>query len=79
LRSQKKSASTVAFNLSVVRSFFEHLRAAGAVVLNPASTKLVSPPEVPSQLVGRSLTVKEVRYLLAGRTARSLRGRGTTR
>lgn len=41
LRSQKKSAATVAFKLSVVRSFFEYLKAAGAVLLNPASTKLV--------------------------------------
>lgn len=31
LRSQKKSAATVAFKLSVIRSFFEYLKAAGAV------------------------------------------------
>jgi site-specific recombinase XerC len=30
--------STEAFKLSVVRSFFEYLKAAGAVPLNPAST-----------------------------------------
>jgi len=66
LRSQKKSAATVAFKLSVVRSFFEYLRAAGAVPLNPASTKLVSPPELPSEPAGRALSVKEVRYLLSG-------------
>ncbi len=66
LRSQKKSAATVAFKLSVVRSFFEYLRAAGAITLNPASTKLVSPPELPSEPAGRALTAKEVRYLLSG-------------
>ena len=66
LRSQKKSAATVAFKLSVVRSFFEYLRAAGAVMLNPASTKLVSPPELPSGQAGRALSSKEVRYLLSG-------------
>ena len=66
LRSQKKSASTVAFKLSVVRSFFEYLKAAGAVTLNPASTKLVSPPELPSEPAGRALSAKEVRYLLSG-------------
>ena len=66
LRSQRKSAATVAFKLSVIRSFFEHLRAAGAVTLNPAATRLVPPPEVSSQPAGRALTVKEVRYLLAG-------------
>jgi hypothetical protein len=49
LRSRKKSAATVAFKLSVVRSFFEYLKAAGAVPLNPASTKLVSPPALPSE------------------------------
>jgi integrase/recombinase XerD len=66
LRSQKKSAATVAFKLSVVRSFFEYLKAAGAVPLNPASTKLVSPPALPSEPAGRALSAKEVRYLLSG-------------
>lgn len=66
LRSQKKSAATVSFKLSVVRSFFEYLKAAGVVALNPASTKLVSPPELPSEPAGRALSAKEVRYLLSG-------------
>jgi integrase/recombinase XerD len=66
LRSRKKSAATVAFKLSVIRSFFEYLKAAGAVPLNPASTKLVSPPELPSEPAGRALSAKEVRYLLSG-------------
>jgi integrase/recombinase XerD len=66
LRSRKKSAATVALKLSVVRSFFEYLKAAGAVPLNPASTKLVSPPELPSDPSGRALSAKEVRYLLSG-------------
>jgi site-specific recombinase XerD len=66
LRSQKKSAATVSFKLSVVRSFFEYLKAQGLVPLNPASTKVVSPPELPSEPAGRALTVKEVRYLLSG-------------
>ena len=66
LRAQKKSAATVAFKLSVIRSFFEYMKAAGAVSLNPASTKLVSPPELPSEPAGRALTAKEVRYLLSG-------------
>ena len=60
------STSTVAFKLSVVRSFFEYLKAAGAVSLNPASTKLVSPPELPSEPAGRALSAREVRYLLSG-------------
>ena len=66
LRSQRKSAATVAFKLSVVRSFFEYLKAAGAVPLNPASTRLVSPPGLPAEPAGRALSAKEVRYLLSG-------------
>jgi integrase/recombinase XerD len=66
LRSQKKSAATVAFKLSVVRSFFEYLKAAGVVSLNPASTKLVSPSELPSELAGKAMSAKKVRYLLSG-------------
>jgi site-specific recombinase XerD len=66
LRSLRKSAVTVAFKLSVVRSFFEYLKAAGAIPLNPPSTTLVSPPELPSEPSGRALTAKGVRYLLSG-------------
>jgi integrase/recombinase XerD len=66
LRSHRKRAATVAFKLSVIRSFFEYLKASGAIALNPASTKLVPPPELPTEPAGRALTVKEVRYLLSG-------------
>jgi len=57
--------ATVAQKLSVVRSFFSYLQAAGEVTLNPASAKLVPPPPVPAQQAGRALTPKEVRHLLA--------------
>ena len=66
LRAGRRRASTVAFKLSVVRAFFEYLKAGGVVPLNPASTKLVAVPEVPSEPSGRALTSKEVRYLLSG-------------
>jgi integrase/recombinase XerD len=66
LRAGRKHATTVSFKLSVVRSFFEYLKAGGVVPLNPASTKLVSPPELPSDPSGRALSAKEVRYLLSG-------------
>ncbi len=66
LRHSRKRAATVSFKLSVVRSFFEYLKAAGAVALNPASTKLVTPPELPIEPAGRALSSKEVRYLLTG-------------
>ena len=61
----KRRPATVAQRLSVIRSFFSYLQAAGKVELNPASTKLVPPPPVPEQQAGRALTPKEVRYLLA--------------
>ena len=66
LRARKKRAATVAFKLSVIRSFFEYLKAGGMIHLNPASTKLVPPPELPTEPSGRALTAKEVRYLLSG-------------
>jgi site-specific recombinase XerD len=66
LRSQKMNAgTTVAFKFSVIRSFFEYLKATGAISLNPASTKLVSPPELQAEPAGRALSAKEVRYLLS--------------
>jgi site-specific recombinase XerD len=50
----------------VIRSFFEYLKAGGVIPLNPASTKLVTPPELPTEPAGRALTSKEVRNLLTG-------------
>nr|QEO74815.1 phage integrase family protein [uncultured bacterium] len=61
----KRRPATVTQKLSVVRSFFTYLQAAGVVALNPASTKLVPPPAVPSGQAGRALTPKEARHLLA--------------
>ena len=63
---QRRKAATVALKLTVVRAFFEYLRAAGVVMLNPAATKLVPVPAAAEDLQGRALTAKEVRYLLAG-------------
>lgn len=62
----KKSAATVAFKLSVVRSLFEYLKAGGLVANNPALSKLVAPPKLSEDLRGRALTVKEVNYILSG-------------
>lgn len=66
LITQKKSASTVTFKLSIVRSLFDYLQVGGFVSRNPALSKLVPPPAVPDDLSGRALTAKEVRYLLSG-------------
>lgn len=66
LRHSQKRAATISFKLSVIRSFFEYLKAGGIIPLNPASTKLVTPPELPTEPTGRALTSKEVHYLLTG-------------
>jgi integrase/recombinase XerD len=63
---KRRKPNTVATKLAIVRSFFEYLRAGGVIQLNPASTKLVTPPELPTEPRGRALTPKEVRHLLAG-------------
>jgi integrase/recombinase XerD len=65
LMSKGRKASTVALKLSVLRSFFEYLRAYGHVSLNPASTKLVPTPPLPEGLTGRALVSKDVRRLFA--------------
>ena len=61
-----KSSATVAFKLSVIRSFFEYFKLNGLILLNPANTKLVSTPQLSEDLRGRALSVKEVNYLLSG-------------
>ncbi len=63
---RRRKANTIATKLAIVRSFFEYLKAGGVIPLNPASTKLVTPPELPTEPQGRALTPKEVRHLLAG-------------
>ena len=62
----RRSPNTVATKLAIVRSFFEYLRAGGMIMVNPASTKLVAPPELPTDPQGRALTAREVRHLLSG-------------
>jgi integrase/recombinase XerD len=63
---KKKSAATVSFKLSVIRSLFEYLKSGGFVQNNPAVTKLVTPPKLSEDLRGRALTIKEVNYILSG-------------
>lgn len=66
--------ATISTKLSVIRSFFEYLRASGTVDRNPASAKLVPPPQLPEGLSGRALIPKEVRYLLSGPDRRTATG-----
>lgn len=63
---EKKSAATVAFKLSVIRTLFDYLQAGGYAASNPALSKLVPPPTTPEDLRGRALTASEVRHLLGG-------------
>lgn len=66
LMRDNRRPATVAQKLSIIRSFFSYLLAAKVVAVNPASTKLVPPPPVPTDPAGRALEPKEVRYLLSG-------------
>ncbi len=66
LMSKGQKAATVSLKLSVLRSFFEYLRAYGQIALNPASTRLVPPPPLKEGLSGRALVSKDARYLFAG-------------
>jgi integrase/recombinase XerD len=55
---KRRKPNTVATKLAIVRSFFEYLRAGGVITINPASTRLVTPPELPTNPQGRALTAK---------------------
>ena len=70
----RRRPATIAAKLSVIRSFFAYLHAAGVIALNPASTKLVPPPALPTSHAGRALTPKEVRHLLASPDKRKPEG-----
>jgi integrase/recombinase XerD len=61
----KMSANTVALKLSVIRSYYDYLKADGLTDRNPASTRLVAAPPVPDTPAGRALMPKEVRDLLS--------------
>lgn len=61
---KRRKANTVATKLAILRSFFEYLKAGGVIPLNPASTKLVTPPELPTEPKGRALTPKEVKQAI---------------
>ncbi|MGH9897452.1 MAG: tyrosine-type recombinase/integrase [Pyrinomonadaceae bacterium] len=66
LIASKKSSSTVIFKLSIIRSMFNYLQKKGYSIDNPALTKLVRPPTASDVLRSRTLTLKEVGYLLGG-------------
>lgn len=56
---------TISTKLATLSALFEYFRDYGIINRNPATTRLVPRPEKPLQSPkGKSLTVKEVRYLL---------------
>ena len=61
-----KRPATVAQRLSIVRTFYRYLKAAGLVKRNPALSELVPAPAVPDEGAGCVLGPKDVRDLLAG-------------
>ena len=65
IRRNRKPA-TVATRLAIIRSFFSYLHTGGHIPVNPAATKLVTPPSLPETQAGRALTKREARHLLAG-------------
>jgi site-specific recombinase XerD len=78
LIADKKSASTITFKLSVIRSLFDYLKIAGIVSSNPALAKLVQPPKLSEDLRGRALTAKEVGLCWPARIALNPKARVTT-
>jgi site-specific recombinase XerD len=52
---KRRKANTIATKLDIIRSFFEYLKAGGVIPLNPASTKLVTPPELSSAPQGTDI------------------------
>lgn len=62
---RKRKPATVALKLSVLRSLFEYLLAAGEITRNPATARLVPAPALPEHQSGRALSPREARILLA--------------
>ncbi|HKX30795.1 MAG TPA: tyrosine-type recombinase/integrase [Blastocatellia bacterium] len=64
IKKKRRKARTVNTKLSVVRAYFNYLKAAGDLSFNPADTKLVSVPQVPEDMAGRTLAPEEVMRLI---------------
>lgn len=62
----KLRPSTIAFKLSVIRSFFDFCLDAGHIAANPAANLRVESNSVPYSPRGKSLSGTEVKHLLAG-------------
>lgn len=77
LIADKKSAATVTFKLSVIRSFFDYLKIAGLVSSNPALTRLVRPPRSLTTCEAAHSRRKKSGMCSPGRIAPAPKGRAT--
>src|SRR5262245_45062801 len=50
IEKKKRKARTVNTRLSVVRAYFNYLKASGQITVNPADTRFVSPPQIPEDM-----------------------------
>src|SRR5262245_43213337 len=64
VKKKRRKARTVNMKLSVVRSYFGYLKAAGDIETNPADTSLVNVPPPPDDMAGRALKPEEVVRLI---------------
>lgn len=66
LQQKSMKAATVSLKMSVVRSFFEFLKAEGHLTTNPAATRFVPPPKVEVATLSKALNTRDVNRLLSG-------------
>lgn len=66
LQQKSTKAATVSLKMSVVRSFFEFLKAEGHLTTNPAATCFVPPPKVQVETLSKALNPRDVNRLLSG-------------
>jgi integrase/recombinase XerD len=64
IKKQRRKPRTVSTKLSIVRAYFNYLKAAGLIEFNPADARLVSTPPPPDDMAGRALTAEEVVRLI---------------
>lgn len=63
---RNRKPATVVAMLAIISSFFSCLHAGGHIPVNPAATKLFTPPSLPETQIGHALTKRESSHLLAG-------------
>lgn len=66
--------ASVTLRLAALRSFYKYLHLAGLVPINPADTRLVTPPPPPEMATTNALSPKEVRMLLGSPDRKEVTG-----